>query len=194
MFERLSLSKQLNIAFSSIILLLVVISFIAYLGLSGGFTSFTEYRGLARDTNLAGRVQANLLMVRLNVLKYIKSDSQEVLESYQQRLGKTKEFLNTALKEIQKPERAKNVKASVALIEEYETAFEEVVQLIAEHHKVVKGELDPAGLAMRKNLTEFLEYANRNKWYEEVYLLSKSQEALLLGRLYVTKYLGPGRL
>ncbi|GMM85070.1 hypothetical protein [Pseudoalteromonas sp. MTN2-4] len=54
MFQRLKLHVQLNFALSS------------------EHDNFVEYRMNVRDSNLSGRIQANLLMVRLNALKFLK--------------------------------------------------------------------------------------------------------------------------
>lgn len=189
MFEKMKLSSQLNISFFALLGLLTIIALSAYSGLSGGYQNFTQYRELARDTNLAGRVQANLLMVRLNVVKYFADNSPEALQGYEQRLALTESFLATATKEIQNPERAKNVSDSIALLQTYKSEFNQVIRLVEQRHKQVETELDPAGLAMRTTLTKFMDHAKNKGYQDEMYLLAKAQESLLLGRLYVTKFL-----
>lgn len=69
MFQRLKLNAQLNLAFGLMIALLSVVSLVSYFALSSGHDNFVEYRMNARDSNLSGRIQANLLSVRLNALK-----------------------------------------------------------------------------------------------------------------------------
>ncbi len=63
MFKKLSLSKKLYYGFASVILLLIIISLLSYKTISNSSEEFTAYRGLARETNLSGRVQANMLVV-----------------------------------------------------------------------------------------------------------------------------------
>lgn len=189
MFKRMKLAHQLNIAFGAILALLITLSIFAYVGLSGGFDNFASYRGLARDTNLAGRIQANLLMVRLNVLKYFSDNNPQVLREYHTRLAKTEEFLTIATKEIENPTRAQKIKESINLLASYKQAFAQVIDLISQRHKVVDAELNPNGLAMRKDFTEFLDDAKAKNYQEELYYIAKAQEALLLGRLYVSKFL-----
>lgn len=62
MFTKLRLGQQLSISFGAMIGLMVLLASISYYGLSNGYTNFVEYRGLARDSNLAGMVQSNLLL------------------------------------------------------------------------------------------------------------------------------------
>jgi methyl-accepting chemotaxis protein len=188
MYQKLKLSTQLNVAFGAIISLLILLSVFSYIGLKDGYTNFVDYRGLARDTNLSGRVQANMLLVRLNALKYLDNDNAETLKKYEERLSQLENFLTEAEKEIQKPERAKNIKESIVLVKEYKTAFEQVVELIAQRHSVVKKDLDPSGLRMREILTGVLD-RHREEDPLSVYHIAKTQEALLLGRLYVIKFL-----
>ncbi len=61
--KNLSLAAKFGMGFGVVILLLIAVSIISWRGLSGVADGFVDYRGLARDTNLSGRLQANMLMV-----------------------------------------------------------------------------------------------------------------------------------
>ncbi|PKF60337.1 hypothetical protein CW745_15440 [Psychromonas sp. psych-6C06] len=189
MYQKLNLSTQLNVAFAIILVLLSIVSIVAYKGLDNGFNNFKEYRGLARDTNLAGRLQANMLMVRLNALKYLKLPTEQVLDEYHQRFEKMESFLDEAKVEIQNPERAQNVQESTSLVKEYKDGFEEVVKLIAYRNKIVENELNPTGKKMRQLISNLREYANDAGLESTQYAIAKASENVLLGRLYVIKYL-----
>ena len=120
MLNRFKLSTQLNLAFGIIIFLLVAISLISYSGLNSTYKGFTEYRGLARDTNLAGRVQANMLSMRLAVLSFINSRSDTAIQTFDERRAKMKEFLEQASVEIQAPSRARLVQEAKTEVQSYE--------------------------------------------------------------------------
>jgi methyl-accepting chemotaxis protein len=124
MLKNMKLGAQLAFAFSAILVILVGVSLISINGLDKGFNNFKNYRGLAKDTNLAGRLQANMLMVRLNVLKYIAHDSEETLSDFEQRKEKMKQFLILSEKEIQNTTRAENIQQSKVLFSQYEVAFD----------------------------------------------------------------------
>jgi methyl-accepting chemotaxis protein len=81
------------------------------------------------------------------------------------------------------------VKESDLLIEQYIAGFSEVVRLIEQRHLVVRQELAASGLNMRKKMTEIIEYTNSINNAKAVYQSAKAQEALLLGRVYVMKFL-----
>lgn len=68
---KLTLVKKIIFGFAGILILLLVVGLIAYDALTKGSEGFTQYREMARDANLAGRVQANMLMARFYVKNYI---------------------------------------------------------------------------------------------------------------------------
>lgn len=189
MFARMKLSTQVNLGYGSVLFLLLFIALIAFAGLRAGFASFTEYRGLALETNLSGRIQANLLMARINVLKFIQENGDVSVEEYNKRMRATSQFINEALSMMEDPQRVNKIRESQTLLQDYQTGFGQVQQLVAQRHEIVNTRLDPSGLSMRQTMTSFMEQANQRGDSEGLYLLSKAQETLLLGRLYVTKFL-----
>ena len=189
MFKNMKLNMQLNFGFGLILVLLLVTSVIAYQGLSKTFNGFVEYRGLAKDTNLAGRVQANMLTMRLSVLSFLNTRSESSIEQFDQRRDKMETFLAEAKVEIQEPTRAQLVSEVASEVNVYKNGFSSVVDLFADRNKIVSNDLDPAGLAMRKATTDIINSAYTDGDPDAAYYASRVQENLLLGRLYVTKYL-----
>jgi methyl-accepting chemotaxis protein len=189
MFKKLKLSTQLNTSFFAVLTLLIVISVLAYSGLNEGYKNFKDYRELARGTNLAGRIQANMLMVRLNALKYLKTSTPEVLAEYSERLKKMEGFLVEAKNEMKDPQRAKDISDASGLVQDYKKGVEKVVELIAYRNDVVNRELNPSGKNMREKMTAILDYTEERGNKNSHYAIAKTEEALLLGRLYVVKFL-----
>ncbi len=189
MFERLKLNTQLYTSFGAVLLLLSVISGTSLLGFNSLHDGFVEYRGLARDTNLAGRVQANMLMMRLAVLNYVNTQSDDYVEQYDERKVLMQEFLQEAKTEIQDPSRAALVSNIVSEVDNYDQGFQQVVKLFKDRNEIVKQKLDPNGLEMRKSLSAIIVSAYEDRDTEASFLAAQLQEHLLLARLYVTKYL-----
>lgn len=189
MFNNINLRSLLSMAFGAILSLVVIISVVAYIGLKGEHDSFIEYRGLARDTNLAGRVQANMLMMRLSVLKFINTRSDSAVDTFNNRSSKMIGFLEEAKAEIQEPSRAKLVSEISVEVTEYQEGFKKVTDLYKERNKVVLERLDPAGLQMRKSVSDIIVSAYQDDDGEASFDAAQLQEHLLLARLYVTKYL-----
>lgn len=189
MLNKFKLNTQLKISFGLILSLLIVTSIIAYIGLAKTYSGFVEYRGLAKDTNLAGRVQANMLMMRLSVLSFINTRSEKSVEQFDERHKKMDKFLQVAKVEIQQPKRKKLVSEIISEVKIYEQDFSSVVDLYKQRNRIVSEQLDPAGLAMRKAATDIVESAYKGGDPDAVYYASRVEEHLLLGRLFVTKYL-----
>lgn len=189
MYKNLKLTWKIALGFGLVLLMLILVATVSYSGLKNASDGFSDYRGLARDTNLSGRLQANMLMVRMNVKDYLITKSEKDILQYQDYLNKMHRFLDEAKKEIQKPERAKLVTSVTAEIIKYETAFEQVIQLIASRDDLVANQLDPNGLKMREAMTAIILSAYEDKDVSASYLAAQVQEKLLLGRLYVAKFL-----
>ena len=75
-------------AFGGLLALLLILAAVSLWTIENSSIGFTQYRGLARDTNLAGRLQANMLMVRMNVKDFIITGSEKDLEQYDEYYGK----------------------------------------------------------------------------------------------------------
>ncbi len=189
MLKKLKLTQKIILSFGVLVFLMVVLVYMGINASSTGLNNFVGYRELARDSNLAGQVQANLLIVRLNALKYLKNQSPENIEEFNERLALLKGLLTEAEQEIQKPGRAELVKAAGSQIGQYEQGFNGIVALFAKRNKIVGEQLEPNGLSMRKDLTAIIESAYQDGDAEAAYHASRVQEKLLLGRLYTTKFL-----
>ncbi|MGL1891667.1 MAG: methyl-accepting chemotaxis protein [Spirochaetaceae bacterium] len=185
----MKLKSKIIMGFSTVIIMLLIVSIVAFVALSGASQGFTEYRGLARDTNLAGRLQANMLMVRMNVKDYIITGSQKDHDQYTDYVEKMNGFLEEAQDEIQKPERAAlvdDVDETVAL---YESSFDEVVDYKSEREEIVNNNLNINGPTMENKLSEIMDSANDDGDVVVTYAASVATRHLLLARLYVIKYL-----
>lgn len=189
MFQNMKLNMQLNVAFGLMITLLLITSLVAYQGLSKTFNGFVEYRGLAKDTNLAGRVQANMLTMRLSVLSFLNTREQFSIDQFNQRRENMETFLTEAKAEIKNPKRAQLITEVSSEVGLYKAGFSKVITLFSDRNKIVSNDLDPAGLAMRKATTDIINSAYKDGDPDAAYYASRVQEDLLLGRLFVTKYL-----
>ena len=161
----------------------------SYFGATAGYASFVEYRGLARDSNLAGRVQANLLMVRLSAVKYLQQQSVSNEQEYTRRLALLENLLKQARSEINNGQRARLVQEAVVEVKAYEVAFDKIKKLYVERHTLVKNTLDPTGGLLRETMAEVMDSAYKDQDTSASYYAAQVSQALLLARLYVTKYL-----
>ncbi|NQU65203.1 MAG: hypothetical protein HQ517_13100 [SAR324 cluster bacterium] len=100
MFKDMTLSRKLSLGFGFVLLLLAVVSLISFTTIESASKEFMTYRGLARDTNLMGRVQANMLMVRMNVKDFLITGSDKDKEEYAGYVKLTTGFMDEAKKSI----------------------------------------------------------------------------------------------
>ncbi|MCG7562165.1 methyl-accepting chemotaxis protein [Pseudoalteromonas sp. McH1-42] len=189
MFKNLKLAQMLAYSFGALIALMTVISISAYLGLNTGYNNFVEYRTLARNANLSGRLQANLLMVRLNALKYLKEQSTTNINEFNERFDLLKELMDQAQASISDTSYQSQLNNSASDIEEYRRAFEQIVQLYAQRNDIVTNQLDVKGVQMRTILSDVINNAHQQNNNEALFAAARLQETLLLGRLYVVKFL-----
>lgn len=189
MFTKLKLVQQLSISFGAMIGLMVLLSAISYFGLSRGYSNFVEYRELARDSNLAGAVQSELLEARLNALKFLKEENNENIELFNKRAEQLEQQLKLAKEEIVQPQRARLIRESYDKVETYKKGFKDVIALYQKRNDIVKTQLDQNGAKIRKNISQIIRSAYEDGDTDVTYFAALVQEQLLLGRLYTTKFL-----
>jgi len=189
MFKNMKISMQISLGYALVALLLIIVSIAAYNGLQNAVTGFNDYRGLARDANLANDVQSRMLSVRISVLKYRTTSDEAAVKAFNERFAELTKLVGEATTEINKPERAKLIAQLNDEIGKYRSAFEQVVAYTQEEQKIVTDRLVPNGLTMRKAITDIMTTAYRDQDSEAAYHAGRAQESLMLARLYAEKYL-----
>ncbi|MCL2914086.1 methyl-accepting chemotaxis protein [Shewanella corallii] len=189
MFSKLKLAQQLSVSFAAVLGLLVVVSGVGYFGLSEGYQNFTDYRGLARSSNSASQIQAELLQARLGVLKFLKTQDSAQIEKVDYYINDIEKHIGDMIKVEQDSTRIAELKESLQLVDEYQTTFKEVIADFERRNKVVGERMDPNGLKMRQNMTEIIELSRESNDLQSLFYASQVQEKLLLGRLFAAKFL-----
>ncbi|MBB1321231.1 hypothetical protein [Shewanella sp. SR43-8] len=73
MFNNLKLGAKISGGFGLVLILLAIVVVTSISALNSSGSSFLHYKSLAQDTNIAGRLQANMLLVRIKVKDYLIS-------------------------------------------------------------------------------------------------------------------------
>lgn len=189
MFNNVGLKTKMFAGFMAVVALLVMTAFISFIELDIASEGFKEYRVLARDTNLAGRLQANMLMVRMNVKDFIITGSEKDHGEYDDYLTEMNTFLDQAHAEILQPERADIIDQVSTKVLDYEKDFDKVVSIRAERDNLVNSILNVKGPLMEKTLTDILESAYTDNDQQASYNSGLAMKHLLLARLYMAKFL-----
>lgn len=189
MIKNLSLGKKMILGFGIVLCLLICISSIAVYRINADSESFSSYRNLAEDANLMGIVQSNMLMIRMNVKDFIITGNSENIRQYEDYVEKTNQYMDRALKEIQDPTRARMVRQTEGHLLEYQKSFEKIKKVREVRNKLVYDVLDVNGPFMEKTLTKILKSARKDNDMTASYQAAITLRGLLLGRLYMTKFL-----
>lgn len=189
MFQKLKLNVQLNVAFGAILLLLIVISLVSYNGLYGSYKSFIEYRSLAKATYVADQVQESMLLMRLDVLGFLSTSSDESVKAFAERKVMMETLFNAASVAITDPKRGALVKEANLEVDDYVNGFDQIVASFKQRSDMIADRLDPAAAEMREALVEMVDSAYDENDTESTYFIGRLQQHLLLANLYVAKFL-----
>jgi len=189
MYKNLSIKMKLIGSFSTVVILVMILSIYSNSGIGKISDGFSNYREMAKDSVLAGRVQANMLMVRMSAVKYFKEPTVENINSFNSYFDKTEGFIQMALKEIKHPRRAPKVKELNIEFEHYRDDFNQVIKLMKKRNEIVSNNLDTNGKKIEQLLTSVMVSAEKDGDIEASMEAGHGIRALLLGRLYATKFL-----
>lgn len=189
MLKQMTVGKKIVSGFIALLILLVAVWGVAFYGLDTASKGFTHYREMARDANLAGRLQANMLMVRMNVKDFIITGSDLDRQQYGEYFKKMTGFLAEAQREIQNPERAAKIDKVEKVVGEYNAGFDKVLQFRKDRDKLVNNVLNVKGPFMEKTLTEIMISAEKDHDMAAAFNSGLAMKRLLLARLYVIKFL-----
>jgi methyl-accepting chemotaxis protein len=188
MLKNLSVRQKIYAGFGVILVLLVVVAVTGYNIISGSSDGFEQYRGWARNTNLTGRIQANMLMVRMNAKDFLKTGSTKDVTELTEYFDLAEGFLKDASAQIKNPERAAIIAKVDKELDGYKSDFDTVVKLMAERNSLVE-QLNSNGPQIERNLTEVMQTAHRDRDLVAAYEAGESLRSLLLARVYVIKFL-----
>ncbi len=162
MFRNLKLGSKIGLGFGVVLALLSVVLGVGLYALERANEGITDYRSLARETNLSGRLQANMLMIRMNVKDYLINQSDHSLQQYNDYLTKMRGFLEESKRTVHDPERATKIGDVDKAVIEYQNAFTQVIDLINQRNQVYSSRLVPAGETMRSQLDSIIQTAYRD--------------------------------
>ncbi|QYK03557.1 HAMP domain-containing methyl-accepting chemotaxis protein [Shewanella zhangzhouensis] len=189
MFKNITLGKKLGFGFGIVLLLLFANSGISFNGLYVADDGFMEYRDYARNANEAGRIQANLLSMRLGVLSYYTISNDANLQIKNERWKTLSELIPEAKALIVEPSQLKVYEQIESKLEVYDSDFKLMDEKISKRNDLVLNKLDVVGPLMERKLSQILTTAKQDEDLSAAYNASIALRHLLLSRLYVLKFL-----
>ncbi|UZP66338.1 methyl-accepting chemotaxis protein [Desulfovibrio mangrovi] len=188
MLDNMKLSVKLYSGFLVVLALLTILGGTGFFAIDSASDGFSSYREMARDTNLAGRIQANMLTVRMAVKDFIITGSEDSAKVFDERFNGVRKFIEQARQDIQNPERIKLVEETDSSAQSYQKAFEQVQAFRTKRNEHVD-RLNANGPVMEQKLTQILKTAERDGDMSAAFHASLAMRNLLLARLYVVKFL-----
>jgi methyl-accepting chemotaxis protein len=154
MLNNIRIGKKIYAGFGLVLAVLAAIAALSVYSNLSNKSSFVEYRSIARMTNEAGRIQANMLEARLAFLKFRSDQSDDNINAVHQRLNATLAAVDN-LKSIADSEADKATAAAFTdLIKAYGDGFEKVVISQQTRNEIVHGQLDVVGPQLQSALIE----------------------------------------
>ncbi len=150
----------------------------------------TLTRDLAPDSGIASDILANILHKRLAVKEYVKTSADQDAAEVNALHDEYKIVFKEARAAIRNPDRVKIMETMDKLADRYMEGFNaRVVANMKRRNDLVENTLNVKGPAIRKALTEIRSSAYRDGDADAGYYAGVVQEHVLLGRLYVFRYL-----
>ncbi|OCQ21205.1 hypothetical protein A7985_11275 [Pseudoalteromonas luteoviolacea] len=189
MFAELKISNRLGAGFFVLLLLFSCAVLVSIQALNTAAEGFRDYRSLARNTNNAGRVQANLLSLRIAALHYINNGKAEALREELSRMAALQELLQSAHEDAITEEQINTFNDVEQLANQYASVFEQVARKIAERNTLVHEKLNVIGPKMEQDLSQILLNARQDGDMETAFFAAAALRNLLIARLHVVKFL-----
>lgn len=173
----------------------IVACFLAFFGtfslyqFNASSRAVADLADMSEDALLASELNADMAKAVRATLRYIASRSPEDNAEALDFINQVKAGGEIAKQEIAKPERVRNRDIIIAEIGSFETALAAVSTLYAERDDLVTNKLDVLGPEVRKLITEINRTATEDNDPVTANFAAQAQENLLLGRLYMMKFL-----
>lgn len=187
--ERMKLSWLLGLGFGAVVLVMIFVAVIGYMGITGSYSSFVEYRTLATTTNIAGRIQANMLEMRLGALKFSQSGDQKLVSGVKENHDTLVEIINQTKKEL--TDRPREITIFEDLIESadaYYDAFNSIDELLSKRNETLSKEINPTGEMMVQKANDIMNSAYKDSDATAAYYTGQLIEVLMQGRLSTNIY------
>ncbi|MEE4203186.1 MAG: methyl-accepting chemotaxis protein [Halieaceae bacterium] len=186
----MKVSSTLRLGFGALCLLLLLISAVAVMSIRLAAGAFSDYELIAEDTNLAGRVEANMLGARLETKKYLETRSDvstQRFDDYLDSLVKDLEFADTHVGNADRRRLLREIEGKALT---YQQAFNDVKATVAEQFELTQGQLIPAGELASQRISQIMQLAYEDNDVEAAYRAGLLQESLLLLQRSALDYLG----
>ncbi len=188
MFKKVGLGVKIAVGMGVTLIMLATVSFMAWKAITLSSNGFTGYEGLATETNLAGKIQAEMLTVRSKVNEFIITGSQKDLEQYNQELANINNVLGEAQTQITNKQRQSQILEIQTDVASYDAGFKKITAYKQELDEKFKVLVDQGDL-METTLTAMSQNAEKVYDMQAAYTTMRGMRNLLLARIHAATFL-----
>ena len=192
MFKHMKISTLIFLGFASVLAFLIMVSAVSWVNFNTSYDGFVHYRHLARGANAAGRIQANVLEMRIAALKYIFEQSPESLQHYKERESLLLSLIEETRKEFEGNKADTTLDHIKQGAEDYASGFAEVEGLIRQRDQLVSDVLNPAAGQMRTLVEKLDQVVAVSGELKTLQLVNTLTEHVFLLRLSTSNFLQSG--
>ena len=187
--RNLSIGLQIGLGFALVLSALVLVGGFGLWNLTSANNIFADYRSIARETNQLGRIQANLLLTRLNAKSFIINPGEDSIANVNERAVRTLEMITEARDLGEKWGVMETLDIAEAELQRYKQTFQEITELQDVRNDIVIGQLNVLGPKIEQDLTKIMNSAWEDQDARAAVVAGRGLRALLLARLYVQRFL-----
>ena len=187
--NKMKLAVKIGGGFGFVLVLLLVVAFFSWQGLTTLADGMKEYDRRAGNSNMVSALQGNMLMVRMKVKDFFINHKDKDLQDYKESMAKLQAAVDEAKGKIKNPKRIPIISKIDELTDSYEKAFEQLVADIRESDRIINDVLRALGPLMQKELNEVVTSARNDQDVEAISKSGLAVQHMLLARLYAQKFL-----
>ena len=189
MFKNLRLGLKIGLSFAVVLALLTIVLGAGIVALNKADGGITQYRGFVRNTNLVSQMQADMLMMRMNVINYFSTHGDKDVQNYKSSFSAMQASLQEVKQGIHNSEQAALISDAESLSTTYDSEFAHFIALTQKINTISDTQLIPSGEKMKTAIEDLIESVYAADDTKALYHTDQVQKAMLVGRLFVAKFL-----
>ncbi len=187
--KKLSLVQKIGGGFGLVLALMFIVSLLSWSGLNRVSNGFETYQEYVEKANSSYQLQADMLMVQMNVKDFIISGSPDAVTNYNTFLSKVEREIGDISKKNIGEEQEKTLVAITTKIANFKQAFEKIVNLKKKRTQLFNDNLAVIGPQIATDLANIMDTAHNDQDEVATYLAGMALRNLLLGRIYIFNFL-----
>ena len=187
LLNNVQIGTKVTAGIGALLILLLVVSAGAYEALNGALANFTDYQNLAQQNNALGRIQANMLEVRLRANDFLLTGIEDAANAVKDRVAAATALAQAAGTLFEN-------KATRNAIDDIEKNLKDYGATFAQTHDIQRQltelflSMNQLGRDIGKTLTETMENARHDGDSDSAFLAGEALRGILLAQSYSNKF------